>query len=124
VDGEELVADHVLAGRKCRGDLRGVAKGVHYLAGTPLARRPVAGDEARLGDLEPVQARRVDGGARAAACGHVDHHRALRMRPLRPLGGDRRACGGSCGELVCGGGAGVVAAEGLSCRYVRSEFVH
>jgi hypothetical protein len=112
VQSEKLVADEVLAGGKGRRNLRGVREALHDLAGTPAAGHLGAGDEAKLGDLEPIEVGAVRARTRATARRHVDHDRALSVGPLRPVGDDLGAGSNSSGQLAAASGTIVVAADG------------
>ena len=102
---EDLVAEHVVAGREVGGDL----DGPRVAGGNELVGRPVAGvravDQAALGDLDEREALLVDGGAVGVAGRDVvDHGAVVALGPGVPLQRDG-AAGGDGGVVVGGDGA-------------------
>lgn len=79
---DDLVANDVVPRLEGRGDLDGPALLEQEALVPPVVGgHVVAGQQARLGDLEPRQRGRVHGGAVAAALGHVREHGPVRVRP-------------------------------------------
>lgn len=99
VQGDDLVAQHVVARLEGAGDGHGPAVVVgDEVVGRPGARRVSVVDQARLVDLEELQLRLVDGRAVAVAVGQVrDDRPVVAGRPGRPLQLDGAAGGhGGC----------------------------
>ena len=125
VEGDELVADEVVAGGEPGGDGAGEA----LVTTNELGDAPAAGGlgveedggavagEARLVDLEPAGAGAVAGGEVAGALVHPDDDGALGVRPLGPDGLDGVA--GDDGRRELGRGAAVAAELGVVGRQRR-----
>lgn len=76
------MADDAVPGLEGRGDPDGPALlEQEALVPAVVGGHVVAGQQARLGDLEPQQRGRVHGGAVAAALGHIREHGPVRVWP-------------------------------------------
>jgi hypothetical protein len=98
VEGQQLVADEVVAGLEAGGDLARPLLGVVYDAGSPVVAVQAGTGQTLLIDLEPLLLLSVARAEAALARVHPHHHRSLLVRPLRPDGRDVRACGDLGGQ--------------------------
>lgn len=119
MEGQELVADEVVAGLEGLGDGAGPLEVLQDVRGSPVLAVHHGAREALLVNLEPLLALAVAGSELGVARVHPHHHGALRVGPLLP----ERSNGAAGRDLSGEGRRGATVAGHLGVRYCHYRVV-